>query len=169
MDYADKLCEKGVLHITVCALCFYYFGFVYGILAIWAIIRVSDILLSKVGYQRLTGVDYAHTFECDTKSPNMVGYFVYEKMKFEEFRDTFYEKAVKKMRKLSTIQVKHFGMVFWKDIDTEIAKRQIFKIDANFKNENDIIKYCNEIGDQDMPKDKPLWEMRFCENYGNNE
>lgn len=169
MDLVNKLCDKGLLHFSVSGLCFYYFGFLYGVAAILAILWVSDLLLDTIGYVRLSGVDYAQIFSWEGYNRNMIGYFVYDKMKFEDFKQIVAKKAIKNIRKLRSVYTESFGMAFWKDIDIEIATKQITEIEENLNNVQDILNYCNRVGSEGFPPNSPMWEMKFLENYNQDE
>lgn len=161
MDTIEKLCDYGLLHISFCTIAIYNFGFIYGCIAIWLTIVASDFLLGRIGFQRLQGVDLAMSIEGEYRNNNIGGYYIIEKLKFEDFKKTFVERAVKKIRKLRQIQIKRFGLMLWKDIDIDIAVAQITKIHNKFGSEQDVVKFVNDITDKDMPKDKPLWEIFF--------
>mmetsp|Transcript_32588 Transcript_32588/g.28847 ORF Transcript_32588/g.28847 Transcript_32588/m.28847 type:complete len:177 (-) Transcript_32588:623-1153(-) len=69
------------------------------------------------------------------------------------------------IRKLRQISKKYLGFYLWKDVSPEYALDQFQIIDDKFQNENDVIKFCNTLGKDKIPSDKPQWEIKFTEDY----
>lgn len=53
----------------------------------------------------------------------------------------------------------------WKDIDIELAKKQIIHDHTVLKNDQDCINYTQKIVNEHMDRNKPLWEFHLIENY----
>lgn len=53
----------------------------------------------------------------------------------------------------------------WKDLTVEDAKSQIKRCTKKIANEDDILKYSNELITTKMDFNKPLWELHLAEDY----
>ena len=121
--------------------------------------------MSRLGYTRLTAGDYAYTFGEEVRNNNICGYIEIEKVKFEEFKQHFIDRTFNHIRKMSQIRVNILGVYFWKDISKNIAENQIMRIKQNLNTDEDVVSYLNQITDQNMDVNRPLWEIRILENY----
>ena len=88
-----------------------------------------------------------------------------EKVKFEDFEKMVYERGILNIRKLSQIRTYLCGVYYWKDIDREVARKQIIRCTKKLNNEQEVLQYVSEMLSQDMPVDKPLWEFHILEDY----
>ena len=155
----------GVVHVAVIYSVYQFFGFYYGIVALLALIYCIDKLLDKFGYERLVSGDLLLTLEAPNQNHNIGGYFTINKIKFEEFRQGVYKRAILNLRKMSMIQIERFGFKLWKDVDRELSINQILEWKANLKTEVEWLEYLNNILDENMDYSKPLWEFHFVENF----
>ena len=53
----------------------------------------------------------------------------------------------------------------WKDIDEDIAIKQVIKWSKPIKNMDQTLQFMSDIVNQEMPSDKPLWEYHLVEDY----
>lgn len=58
-----------------------------------------------------------------------------------------------------------YGTYFWKTVDIQLAKNQIVKDKKVIKSHKEAMKYMNELGNQLLDRNKPLFEFRLVENY----
>ena len=91
-----------------------------------------------------------------------------EKINYEEFEQTFVDRALCKIRKLRRILVFKLGIPLWKDISIQDAMHQITKEEAVLKSHEEIMEYCTKLAEEKMNMDMPLWEFRIVENYTSN-
>lgn len=64
-----------------------------------------------------------------------------EKLSFEEFKNTFVNRALGQVRKLSQVQVKHLGFLLWKDAGLEVGKKQIMELNQKFTSDEEVVQY----------------------------
>jgi len=80
-----------------------------------------------------------------------------------------YEKGVKNVPKLRSLLVQRLGFRLWKDQSPEIGKKQIKKISKNFKSEDEVKEFMEELCNREMDYSKPLWEFYLDEDYSPTE
>ena len=94
-----KLIENGLLHFLLYGVCIWYFGLLYGIVAIICIIHIFDRILPLFGITRLNFHDYLITFESgnDVNQVACIGFI--DKIKTEDFEKRVYERVISKIQK----------------------------------------------------------------------
>ena len=110
-------------------------------------------------------MDHMMCFDNEGYRHLLTGYFEIEKIKFKDFEQMFYERAILNIRKFSQIRVNIWGVIWWKDGDRENARKQLMKEQRKLNNEGDVLKYCEELINGNMDLDKPLWEFHVFEDY----
>lgn len=50
-------------------------------------------------------------------------------------------------------------------MNVELARSQVMQCKENIQTDEQAIAYINKITNQHMDWNRPLWEMRFLENY----
>ena len=160
-----KLFEYGLIHLIFYSTCIWYFGFVYGIIAIISIITTFDYILSFFGIVRLNFHDFLITFESGSDCNTFVCILITDKMDTEKFKKHFYERVLTKVQKARSVRVGWPGLYFWKEIDPKIAQSVVYKLDRKLKTEQEMVDYVNIILPQKMDTSKPLYEIGICEEY----
>ena len=107
--------QYGVLHITALSISFYLFGWIWGTVALIVFAYALGWILDVLGYQKMRFTDHVLTTELPNKYNNIVAFFSMKKIKFGEFKEEFYRRAILNIRGLRQIQISKFGMKFWKD------------------------------------------------------
>ena len=141
----------------------------YGILALISLVYICDYILKQYGYERLDAHDLVMVYENPGSHHNIVGYFEINKISIEELEQLIYSRGVSKIWKLSTVLVEFCEFYLWKEIDPEIARKQVFKTDIELKNDEDCMQYLNQMANQKMDFTKPLWEFRLVEDYADGK
>ena len=159
--------KYGVGHAAILWTTYHYLGFFYGLIWLTVLVCIIDALLDKLGYQRLIAGDLLLTLEPPNQNHNIGGYFTIKKIKFEEFREQVYSKAILNIRKLSMIQVERFGFKLWKDTSPQLAINQIKVSNVSIQTEEQCLEYLSSLLNENMDYSKPLWEFHFIENYTN--
>ena len=77
----------------------------------------------------------------------------------------FTNRGIATIRKLRQVWVDICGFWFFKDIDIEIAKHQIIKIEEDMKTDEDICKFMAKISTLEFDPEKPLWHIFVKEDY----
>ena len=90
--------EYGVLHFSLLFAFLYAFGCMYGLALLVVFIIVTDYVIDKLGYVRLSFIDMIMCFEEGGCNHNLIGFFEIEKIKFEEFEQMLYERGIMKNR-----------------------------------------------------------------------
>lgn len=91
------------------------------------------------------------------------------KIKTEDLRDKYFlNKGVLKFKRLRSIWIKRLGLWFFKEIDAELARNQVKRIDAEIHSQKDINEYLAKLTTKDFDKSKPLWEIHVIEDYDEN-
>lgn len=158
--------DYGLMHFILITASVYLAGWLYAVPLLIVIVKTIDLILAQFGYRRLGPNDTVMLYETGFSNHNIGGTFEMEKMTFAEFKEFFIEKAVKRIPKMSSVLKKHFGIYFWKQMDIELGKGQVKKVtETNIKTEDDARIYLNKIMNEHMPRDKPLWEFSFLENF----
>lgn len=161
--------KYGLLHFLILAGTFGYFSFWVGVLFLIVVVNLFDFVIEKYGYQRMNYGDLIMTYEKPGCNHNLVGYIIMDKIDFESFRDTIYERGVKNVFKMRTKMVKALGISFWKDLGNEEARKQLIKADTNIHTEEDAMKHINKLANKYMDYDRPLWEFYLQEDYSKTE
>ena len=159
----------GPLHIFVLYVALSNLGWLYGTLFVLILIKVTDKLLDKIGYVRFNHGDLLMTFEKPGVHQNLGVYFTVQKIDYEKFKEEIYNRGILHIRKLNQIRAHFLGMSFWKDTNFEIAKAQIKKCTKDIKTDQQCVEYVNELLNEQMPIDKPQWEMYFLEDFSEEE
>lgn len=68
-----------------------------------------------------SGTDLLQFYDTDETLQNIAGYFMMEKVKFEDVKKVLLEKGISKFKWLWSIVVWKFGFYFWKEISAEQA------------------------------------------------
>ena len=160
--------EYGLLHFSLLFGFIYSFGFVYGLIMLVGFVIAVDFILDKLGYVRLPFIDLLMCFDSEGYRLTLAGFFEIEKIKFEEFEQMIYERVILHIRKLSQVRENICGIYLWRDIDKEVARKQIKRWTKKLSNEKEVIQYWSEIANGLMPLDKPLWEFFIVEDYTND-
>ena len=100
----ESIWRYGLLHFTLIFLFIYYFGILYGFLALAVFVVVADIVLDKLGYVRITFGDFLMWHEKEGCNHNIAGYNEIEKMSYEELLKIFKLKAIRNIRKLRQVR-----------------------------------------------------------------
>jgi NRPS condensation-like uncharacterized protein len=109
------------------------------------------------------------TYELEGCNHNLAGYFIMDKIDFESFRDTVYEKGVKEVFKMRSVLVQSLGISLWKDVGHEVAKDQLKKFEGDINTEDDCMKAVEDMCNEEMDFSKPLWEFYVKEDFTENE
>jgi len=129
------------------------------------LIKVTDMLLDKLGYVRFNHGDLLLIFEKPGVHQNIGVYFTIKKIGYEKFKEEIYNRGILQIRKLSQIRAHFLGMSFWKDTNFEIGKAQIKKCTKDIKTDQQCVEFVNVLLNEQMPLDKPQWEMYFLEDF----
>jgi hypothetical protein len=132
-------------------------------------VNLVDYVLKQFGYERLTSADYELAIETPGCDNNLVSYIIIEKIKFEDFRDQVYERAVSNLPKMCSIQKAICGLLFWVDQGLEAGRGQIIKANTNIHTEEDALKRVEDLCNEHMDYSKPLWEFYLQEDYSETE
>lgn len=157
--------KYGLVHFTILFVLCYLYGFWGMIPALIILVNVADWVLDKLGYVRLAFMDLGCAYEIKCNANHVGGYIEIEKIDFEEFKNTFIERAVMKVRKLRFKLVKIIGYFLWKEVNICEAMDQIFVDNKVLKNHEEVTNYICELNSKKLDRSKPLWEIRFIENY----
>ena len=95
--------EHGIVHLCILMFAYYNFGFIYGLLFIIAFIYVADLILDKMGFERVVVGDLFMSFEKPNKNHNIGGYFLIKKLKYENLQQEMYKRGILRIRKLRQI------------------------------------------------------------------
>ena len=71
--------EYGITQIVILVLSIYLFGIVYGVIFIAALIYTVDMILDKIGYQRVILGDLFNTLEPENVNHSGISIFIIEK------------------------------------------------------------------------------------------
>lgn len=136
------LINYGILQAILLLAMVYFFGVIKTILGLIILFRIIIKVIDTFGYQFAVGQDIIHFFDSEKAIPNLVGYMEIKKIDFFQLASVnLYKKGIMNIRKLRQIPVNIFGFFLWKDIDSDQAIKQVFKIDDSFESENDVIAY----------------------------
>lgn len=119
--------KYGLVHLTILATLYLTLGWLYGLMALIVLVPLVDVVLDKLGYQRMGYGDLCMSYEMPRINHNVGGFFVMDKIDFKTFQNHIYETGIKHVRKLSQIQVEKYGFKLWKDVGIEVGKKQIRK------------------------------------------
>ena len=88
---------------------------------------------------------------------------IIDKFNFKDFQQRIYQRAILKVRKLRQSKVKTLGYYLWKDIDPEIALKQVIDDPKSVKSEEELLEYVNQLLAIPFNKEVPLWEIRIID------
>ena len=88
---------------------------------------------------------------------------IINKFNFKDFQQRIYQRAILKVRKLRQSKVKTLGYYLWKDIDPEIALKQVIDDPKSVKSEEELLEYVNQLLAIPFNKEVPLWEIRIID------
>ena len=88
---------------------------------------------------------------------------IIDKFNFKDFQQRIYQRAILKVRKLRQSKVKTLGYYLWKDIDPEIALKQVIDDPKSVKSEEELLEYVNQLLSIPFNKEVPLWEIRIID------
>ena len=88
---------------------------------------------------------------------------IVDKFNFKDFQQRIYQRAILKVRKLRQSKVKTLGYYLWKDIDPEIALKQVIDDPKSVKSEEELLEYVNQLLSIPFNKEVPLWEIRIID------
>ena len=88
---------------------------------------------------------------------------IIDKFNFKDFQQRIYQRAILKVRKLRQSKVKTLGYYLWKDIDPEIALKQVIDDPKSVKSEEELLEYVNQLLAIPFSKEVPLWEIRIID------
>lgn len=86
--------KYGVFHAFLLYVAFAYFGFIFGILFLVAVLKIGDFFLAKFGYIRMNYGDLSMYYEIANVNHNLAGYFIMDKIDFASFKSHIYERAI---------------------------------------------------------------------------
>ena len=95
--------KYGALHVTLLSIAYGYLGWGYGTLFLVVFVNLMDVVLDKAGIQRMNYGDALSTYELEGVNHNIGGYFIIERITFEEFQRGIYERGISKIRKLRMV------------------------------------------------------------------
>lgn len=88
------------------------------------------------------------------------------RVKASDLREKYFlNKGIKKFRRLRQVWIKRFGLWFFKDVDSELAKAQVKKIDEDIHDQESLNAYMAKLMSRKMDINKPLWEILVKEDY----
>ena len=160
--------KYGILHLIFLCSAYALFGCLYGFIFLGVTIVVIDRILSQLGYCRLNYGDLSMLYELEGTKNNIAGYFVMNKIGFEAFKAHFFEKALMKIPRMRSKLINKFGINLWKDIGLDAGK-QLVKWTLNLSTEDELIKHCEDLCNEQMDFSKPLWKISLLENYSLTE
>ena len=88
---------------------------------------------------------------------------IVDKFNFKDFQQRIYQRAILKVRKLRQSKIKTLGYYLWKDIDPEIALKQVIDDPKSVKSEEELLEYVNQLLSIPFNKEVPLWEIRIID------
>ena len=95
-----------------------------------------------------------------------IAYLKVGKIKTEDLRDKYFMNlAVQKFRRFRQIWVRKYGFWFLKDVDSELGRNQVKRIDADIHTQKDIFEYQAKLTSNEFDMNKPLWEVHVIEDY----
>ena len=97
-------------------------------------------------------------------------FLLLKKLKFEEFRDAHFKRAILKIRKFSQVIVTKFGIKLWKDVDPYTLIGNFVKIDVKCKNLEELKEHGSSLAQNfRLVESKPLWKYYYIEEYEENK
>ena len=100
---------------------------------------------------------------------NHIAYIKTERITVEELKnDCFKKKVIPTLRRLRQVWVDICGFWFFKDIDIDVAKHQIIKIEEDMKTDEDVQKFMAKLSTYEFDRKKPLWYIFVKEDYDKN-
>ena len=95
-----------------------------------------------------------------------IAYLRMGKVNTGELRDKYFlKKGIKNIRRLRQVWVKKFGVWMFKDVDSDLAKTQVKRIDEDIHTKEDIDKYMAKLASKKLDTKKPLWDILVKEDY----
>jgi len=91
------------------------------------------------------------------------------KISKEQFLEKyFFTRGIKKFRRLRQILVRKYGFWFFKDVDSELSRKQV-KSCSGIHTKQDIHDFMARLCERDYDYTKPLWEIHVVEDYSEDE
>ena len=141
------------------------FGLIWGIPCLVIFVFLFDTIAPSFGYERITDTDIKFVLLGEIRNINYSFFLEIEKIDFESFEKKVYERLISEILRMRQVPVNYFGFYFWKEIDPELARQQVIKVNKKFEDEASFFKYLGELTNQYMEKGKPLCEFRLIEDY----
>ena len=99
--------------------------------------------------EMFVGCDLMASYDSKEGKHNIEGYFLMEKMDFENLKRRMMKMGISKFARLRSKIVKKFGFKIWKEIPCESALKQLKLISKSesleFKSESDLVKYSEKL------------------------
>lgn len=151
---------------------YYYFGFLYSIMA-YTIIYYLNTLLIELYYnvELIKGEDFLFSVEYQN-SPNLImASITFERLPLDDFKTFFREKILRRIRRMSQSMYFIFSDYYWKthSIDESLKYVKALKISFDNKSEKEKEKIIKDFMEKEFAKhmelNKPLWRIFYCEKY----
>ena len=157
--------DKGLHLILILLLFIYLFGFIWGIPYLIFSVFLFDTIAPMFGYQRITDFNLAVLYLSEEYNSNISLYMQIDKIDFESFERTVYQRTISAILRMRQVPVRYFGLYLWKEVDIDIARQQVKKEDKHFDDHASFLEYFQQISNQKMDMTKPLFEFRLIEDY----
>lgn len=158
-----------MLHISLIVAFIYLFGFIYFIPALVTFVVLLDKVLGIFGYERIQYADTLIIFHNYIRENSNIGiYFFIDKITLKELQDKIYQRAITAIPNMRRVPVEFLGVHFWKDVGPEAGRKNVIADNKKLSNEEEVVAYMDELINQDLPRDKPLFEFRLVENYNDD-
>lgn len=145
----------GPVQIFVTLFSYYYFGFLYGTLAIFAFFKLAAFILYRVWSIEIATVgDFLFKYYEDQACQNFVVYMIVDRFDFETFKHkVLYEQCIKNLPRLWSY-IKFFaGFMLWIPKSPEEGLKRIRRVDREIKSKDELLDFCKETLIKPMPED----------------